>query len=109
MKALKVMVMVVVLVIAVSVIAGLGSLGNKVNHDQATADSVKANWSSVTIGMSESEVRSMLGKPSDVSTTTSAGLYGGTDTLDMWMYGTLASTTYSLDFDNGKLTDKSTL
>jgi hypothetical protein len=83
------------------------NLGKAANHDQNTSNRVAGLWSQVYIGESESDVRSVLGKPDDTSTFTTSNFSGGTDKMDTWMYGTLSSNTYSLDFTNGKVTDKS--
>jgi hypothetical protein len=87
----------------------IGSLGSKVNHDQKTSDRVAANWDQITVGMSESEVTDLIGEPDDKSTSTSSDFEGGTTTMDIWEYGTLADTTYSITFSDGTVEDKSTL
>jgi hypothetical protein len=110
MKVFKILVGLVVLVIGITIIAGLASIGNKANHDQATSNRVAQVWSQVHVGQSMNEVRSILGKPDDSTHSESSDFEGGVTRSDSWMYGTLSgSTTYSVDFTNGVVDFKSTL
>ena len=84
--------------IAIMVIVAIVGLGKAANKDQASSDRASQNWSSISVGMSESEVESLLGSPSD---RTSSNV-GGT-TVDDWMWGTLATHTYDVTFEDGKV------
>jgi hypothetical protein len=99
----------VVIIIGVAVIGGIASVGSSVNHDQNTSNRVSQVWSQVHVGQSENQVRSLLGKPDDSQHSESSDFEGGTDRYDSWMYGTLAGTTYSVDFLNGVVQDKSSM
>jgi len=105
-KLIKGLVSLAMLLVLVIVIVSLFSLGSAANHDQKSSKNVAPLWSRIQIGDTEDEVRTFLGKPDDATTSTSDNFEGGTDTYDTWTYGTLADTTYSLDFTNGRLTSK---
>ena len=72
----------------------------------------KRNMNQVKVGMSQSEVKSLLGKPTDTMASESSDFEGGTSTYDSWTYGSYLSgdqTLWSLDFIDGKLQSKSRL
>lgn len=109
MKVLKIIIGAIVAFFLISAIIGLVSVGNKVNHDNQTSKNVGHVWSLVHVGQTKSEVRGILGKPDDTTKSESSNFEGGTDTYETWMYGTLGSTTYSVDFINGRVESKSSL
>jgi len=96
-------------IVVVLIGIGLFNVGKTVNHDQNTSDRVSSVWSQVQVGMSEDEVRSILGTPDDETHFTTSNFNGGTDKDDTWMYGTLSDTTYSVDFINGVVDSKSSM
>lgn len=102
MKVLKIIFLVAGAIVFITVIGSCVSLGSKVNHDQNTSNKVSQVISQVHTGMTTDEVKSILGEPDDVNSTT--GDYGmGQTTMELWMYGTLSDKSYMLDFENGTL------
>jgi len=71
-------------------------IGSKANKDQSTSNNVGQYWSQIHEGMTKSEVVSLIGQPNDKTTSN----VGGTE-VDDWMYGTFASTTYDITFEDG--------
>lgn len=67
----------------------------------------KKNMNKVELGMSMAKVKSLLGKPTD-TTSSESELLGETTTLDLWTYGNLLEdeTLWSLSFTDGKLDGK---
>jgi hypothetical protein len=74
---------------------------------EAKANRWKTHMNQVSMGMSMSEVKAILGKPSDTDSSQSEFM-GETTTMDSWTYGSyLDDTTWSLSFTDGKLDGKS--
>jgi hypothetical protein len=110
MKVIKIILTVLLVLLLGGCAISLAHIGNAVNHSENTAKRVAPLWSQIHVGMSEADVRSILGKPDNTSSDTVADpINGGTDTMDMWMYGTLSGTSYSVSFTNGILDSKGTL
>lgn len=109
MKIIKGLVAIGGLFIMVMIAAAFIGLGSAASHDQKTSDRVAANWAGVYVGESKADVRAALGKPDDVTTSTSSNFEGGTTRYDSWTYGTLASTSYSVDFIDGTVESKTTI
>jgi hypothetical protein len=66
----------------------------------------------VHIGMSQIEVKSILGKPTDTDSTEMESYDGGTTVMDNWTYGDMFSNEdgtdmWMLSFTDGKLDSKS--
>jgi hypothetical protein len=109
MKAIKAALTLFALAFCIIIIVGIANVGKAVNHDQQTSDNVSAVWSQVHVGQSKSTVQAILGTPDDTTTMQMSNFNGGTDTQITWMYGTLGSTTYSVDFINGIVDSKSSI
>lgn len=109
MKVLKGLTTIVFALVAIFIILAVVGMSKAVNKGQNESKAVAPYWSQIYVGESEADVKSILGKPSDVYTSTSDNFQGGTDTFDSWTYGVLGDTTYSLDFMNGTLQSKSKL
>ena len=90
------------LVIVAVIIIVIVSLGKAVDKANKTAARVAPLMGQITIGESESQVRSVLGKP---DSTQSDNIGGQAETY--WYYGTLSTKgTWQLVFTNDRLTDK---
>jgi hypothetical protein len=94
-----------VLVPIVVVVIFAVALGSTVHSSQAKAANVTAHIDEVQMGMSKSQVESILGKPED-SQHMEMALFGQTDTNDCIYYGEFSSTIYQFCFTNGALDAK---
>jgi hypothetical protein len=88
----------------------------KATHAKPKAGAISFNqYRSVKTGMSKAEVKSLLGKPSDVTRDeTDLGKYGGVIKTEMWSYDNRGGSALDLSgfmfiFTNGKLDSKSSL
>ena len=111
MKFLKIIALLVVLVIGISVIArDWAAWAARQATTRRRAIGSPRSGRKVQVGMSESDVKAIVGKPDDTTHSESSDFEGGTDTYDSWMYGTLSgSTTYSVDFLNGVVESKTSI
>lgn len=91
--------------IVISAIVSAGTVATVVVKSQNSSNQVgQANFDSISQGMSQEEVRGILGDPESTDVTNVQDL-----TMECWYYGILAlgSGTYQFCFENGALSEKS--
>jgi len=83
---------------------------------KASSDKPTPKWvghmNEISIGMSQADVKSVLGKPDDTDSFESEDFDGGTTVMDSWTYGDMfddadGDDLWSLSFTDGKLDSKS--
>ena len=91
-----------VLAIVAVVIVAIVGLGKGVQSANKTAARVAPKFAHVRIGETETQLRTLLGKPDSSQTEVVSGAH-----TDYWYYGTISTKGgYQFVFSNGKLTAK---
>jgi outer membrane protein assembly factor BamE (lipoprotein component of BamABCDE complex) len=102
-KTIKWILILGALLIVVIVVIAIFSLGKAGNDADKQSANVTAHLSQIRLGMTETQVKAILGKPDSTQRSQTAGL----GTMDEWYYGTLsAKGSYQFSFTNGKLEAK---
>jgi hypothetical protein len=79
------------------------------NQAHQSSNRVTKVWNQIHVGMSASEVRSILGKPDKVEALDMDNFEGGTTHSETWMYGGLDNTFYSVDLTDGIVSSKGSI
>jgi hypothetical protein len=99
-KVLKWMLILGALLIVVVIIVAIAGIGKAANDSQKSSDQVTAaKYTQVQNGQSQHAVKSILGSPENTDSTNVQGL----GQSDCWYYGTLASQTTQICFQNGSV------
>lgn len=101
-KVVKWFLAIAALLVAIIIVVAIVGLGKAANNADKQSTNVAAHVNQVQLGMTEAQVRSILGKPDSKQHMVSSGLVS-----DEWYYGTLSTKgSWQFAFDNGRLTAK---
>jgi|SRR5215831_19712796 len=94
-------------VVAVIFLIGIGSCGKMISDSENSGKKAALHISEVRLGMTKSEVISILGKPEDAQHFESS-FAGDSSTEDCIYYGTFSDNNWQLCFTDGILDSKNT-